>query len=134
MTEEELKLYESEIAKADILMIHSGFSRYRTQDPDRYSREGPGVSSDACRYLIENFPGLKSIALDWISLASYANDDGRFAHEYLLSKFKNFICIIEDINLEEIKSANIRKVFSIPLFIPGIDSSPVTVIAEIDTN
>jgi len=134
VTAEDLKNFELQIADADLLMIKSGFSIYREKAPERYAKEGPGVSSGACKYLIENFPNLKSIALDWISLSSYPNDDGMLAHEYMLGKFSdNYICIIEDINLDGLSSDdNIKKVFSLPLFIEGIDSSPVTVIAEVD--
>ena len=129
---QELEAYSDKIAQADLLMIHSGFSVYRKQEPERYCKEGLGVSSDACKYLMETFPRLKSLAVDWISLSSYSNDDGLLAHQYMLSKYNRFICIIEDINLEEIAASNIKKVYSVPLFIRGVDSSPVTVIAEIE--
>ena len=133
VTIEDLTYYKSQIVNADLLMIKSNFSVYRSEQPVRYAEEGPGVSSEACKYLIEEFPNLKSIALDWISLSSYANDDGALAHEYMLGKFHdNYICIIEDINMEGVTRENIKKVFSIPLFIEGIDSSPVTVIAELE--
>lgn len=132
VTVNDLQTFRNEISQADLLMIHSGFSIYRTKDPERYCKEGPGVSSNACKYIIEEFPQLKTLAVDWISLSSYSNDDGLLAHQYLLSKYNHYICIIEDINLEGIVFSNIKKVFSIPLFICGIDSSPVTVIAEIE--
>lgn len=130
VTAQELDAYKERIREADLLMIRSDFSVHRSTDPERYSEEGPAISSGACKYLMENYANLKGIALDWISLSSYANDDGKLAHEYLLSKFDRFVCIIEDINLQDVASEKIERVFAVPLLISGIDSSPVTVIAE----
>lgn len=129
----DLKPFELQIKEADILMIRSGFSKKRIEEPEKYSREGPGVSSAASEYLMENFPGLKTIAMDWISLASYSNmDEGILAHQYLLGQFHDhYICIIEDLNFEGLNGEKLKKVYSIPLFIDEIDSSPVTVIAEL---
>ncbi|WHH60367.1 cyclase family protein [Petroclostridium sp. X23] len=134
ITIEDLKPYESEIKQSDVLMIRTGFSANRGSEPERYTSEGPGVSSETAKYMIENFSNLKAIAIDWISLASYAHmQDGCLAHEYLLGKFtENYICIIEDVNFDGIEADQIKRVFSIPLFIKELDSSPVTVIAEIE--
>lgn len=130
---EDLKPFEAEIKKSDLLMIRSGFSKERATNAQRYAHEGVGISSEACKYIMDTFPNLKAVAMDWISLASYAHgDDGVTAHHYLLGKFHDhYVCIIEDVNLDQLKANEIKKVFSIPLFIDGLDSSPVTIIAEI---
>ncbi|WP_134703866.1 cyclase family protein [Ammoniphilus sp. YIM 78166] len=130
---DDLKSYEEQIRDADVLLIRSGFSTTRKEDADRYASEGPGVSAEACQYLIDEFPQLKAIGMDWISLASYAHlEDGILAHQYLLGKFHNrFICIIEDLNFEGLPAGRLKSMCSIPLFIEGIDSSPVTVVVEI---
>jgi arylformamidase len=133
VTVQDLEPYESQIKKADLLMIRSGFSVNRTDDPKRYASEGPAISSEACKYMMDHFPQLKAVALDWISLASYAHlPDGILAHQYLLGSFHDhYICIIEDLNFAELEADQLRRVLSIPLFIDSIDSSPVTVIAEL---
>ncbi len=130
---EDLQPYEQQLKEADLLMIRSGFSKYRSGQPERYASEGPGVSAKASQYLIEQFPGLKAIALDWISLASFANlEDGILSHQYLLGMFHDrYICIIEDLNFDQLQADGLQKVWSVPLFVEGIDSAPVTVIAEL---
>lgn len=129
----DLQPYEAAIAAADGLLIRSGFSRYRSSDGARYAAEGPGISSRACRYMMDTFPGLKAVALDWISLASYAHSqDGVLAHQYLLGTFHNrYICIIEDLNFDGLDASKLKRVTALPLFVERTDSGPVTVIAEL---
>lgn len=130
---DDLRPFEGEIKEADLLMIRSGFSKMRVEQPEKYASEGPGVSSEASKYLMDNFPELKSIAMDWISLASFSNmEEGVLSHQYLLGKFhERYICIIEDLNFDGLDANKLQKVYSVPLFIEEIDSSPVTVIAEL---
>jgi kynurenine formamidase len=91
------------------------------------------MSSEGAKYLIDNFMNIKAIALDILSLASFSDpQDGELAHRYLLGKYNNrFICIIEDVDLTDLVSNNIMRVFALPLFIEGLDSSPVTMLAEL---
>lgn len=128
----ELRPYEQQIKAADLLLLRSGFSGVRQSDPLRYASEGPAVSPEACRYLMDHCPNLKAIALDWISLASYRHGaDGVLAHRYLLGSFHaHYICIIEDLSFAELDAAGLKRVFALPLFIAQADSAPVTVIAE----
>ncbi|MDK2801068.1 MAG: arylformamidase [Clostridiales bacterium] len=134
ITVEDLLPYESDIKESDLLMIRSGFSVYRVNQPERYAGEGPALSSEAAKYMIENFNNLKAVAVDWISLASYAHaQDGQLAHQYLLGEFHDhYICIIEDVNFEGLIPHKIKRVFSIPLFIDEVDSAPITMFAELD--
>jgi len=133
VTVEDLQAYEEQIKKADLLMIRSGFSSQRTENPLGYAVEGPAIHSEACKYMMDYFPNLKAVAMDWISLASYSHQgDGVLAHQYLLGKYHDhYICIIEDLNFSGLQADTIQKVFSVPLFVQGIDSAPVTVLAEI---
>lgn len=132
---EELEAHGDEIAAADLLMIRTGFSRVRREEPDTYSARGPYVSSKAAKYLMDNFSGnLKAIALDFISLGSpAAPEEGTLAHQYMLGIYHGgrHIPIIEDIILEDIDPKLIRSVAAIPMFIEGLDSLPVTVWAEL---
>lgn len=81
---------------------------------------------------MERFPDLKSIALDFVSLASYSDPaDGDLAHQYMLGMYHDhFICIIEDVNLSQAPSGRLISAAAIPLMIEGIDSSPVTMWAR----
>ena len=132
VTVEDLIPHAVNLQQADLLMIRSGFSSVRRDAPDRYAAEGPGMSSEACRYLMDHCPKLKAIAMDWISLASYPHpDEGVLAHQVLLGMFHDrYICIIEDLNFDEIAEKKVHRVIALPLFIKNTDSAPVSVVAE----
>ena len=134
----DLRPFENKLRKADLLMIRSGFKKYRLEDPQLYAAHGPSVSADAAKYLMEEFK-LKAIAVDWISLANPATtstpmSDGHIAHDYLLGKHtSHFTCIIEDACFEEIVGEKIKRVYGIPLILGmGVDSAPITMIAEVE--
>src|SRR5262245_11209887 len=69
-----LEAHADVVAEADLLLMRTGWGSVRASDPSRYASEGPGVSPEACEYLIAQ-PGLKAIALDCISLGSYQRPD-----------------------------------------------------------
>jgi len=133
LTPADLWPHEAAIAASDGLFIRSGFARYRRREGKRYASEGPGIGSDACRYIMDTFPRLKAVAMDWISLASNVHiEDGILAHQYLLGIHHNrYVCIIEDINLDGLLASTIKRIIALPLFTEEIDSAPVTVIAEV---
>jgi arylformamidase len=126
--------HTQQIRAADLLMIRSGFAAKREEDPEAYASRGPSFAEDACRYLIDEHSHLKAIAMDWLSLATPSRlEEAVQSHQILLGKYKTgkYICIIEDINLRELVSSDIRKVVALPLFIEKADSSPVTMIVEL---
>ncbi|MFT4006529.1 MAG: cyclase family protein [Lacrimispora sp.] len=129
---EDLSPYEKEIEDSDLLLIRTGFWKIREEDPKTYENHGPAVSSRTAKYLVERFPNLKAIALDFVSLASYSDSaDGDLAHQYMLGMYHDyFICIIEDVNLSHAPSGRLISAAAIPLMIEGIDSSPVTMWAR----
>jgi arylformamidase len=133
VTRPELEAHDAVVRDADLLLIRSGWSRIRSDDPDRYASRGPGVSPEACEYLIEQ-PGLKAIALDFISLASYGklDPDGIVAHQILcgVGRDDRYVIIIEDVDLSGYP-AGAQRVYAIPLFAAAADSSPCTVFAEV---
>ena len=132
----DLKPFEAEIKKSDFLMIRSGFTSKREEDPVNYAEHGPGLSAAGCKYIMDHF-NLKAIAMDWISLASVPHtDDGTLAHQYLLGCFHDhFTCIIEDARFEDIVGKKLKRVYAFPLLVGmGVDSGPVTLIAETEDN
>jgi len=133
VTAEELAAFSKEIAGCDLLMVRTGFSKYRVSDKDAYVHRGPAFSSGAAKYLLDNFPNLKALALDTISLASYSDlDDGVPAHHYMLGAHHDrFVCIIEDVDMRDLTPGKIARVFAMPLLIEGLDSGPVTMVAEL---
>ncbi len=137
---EDLEKYEKEISEADLLMLRTGQSRIRKENPEAYGKEGAAVSSGAAEYLVKNFPNLKSVILDFISLCTYVDmkrtdglvPDGDIAHRWMLGKWtENFICIIEDADLSGIDNEHLEQVIALPLFIKKIDSAQVTVLAKL---
>jgi kynurenine formamidase len=130
----DLRPHEAAIARADLLMLRTGFSRYRDSDPARYGADGPCITAGCAEYLAASFENLKALAIDFVSIASYRDQEaGNEAHRILLGGKKGrFICPIEDVNLEIVDKNALKRVFALPFFIAGADSAPVTVIAEED--
>ena len=116
------------IEAADLLLIKTGFQRFRTSDPNRYATRNPGMSPEGAKYIVERFPNLRALALDMISLSPVQHrEEGRISHKILLEGRDFFI--IEDMNISAFP-LNCTRVLAIPLYIEGIDSSPCTVFAE----
>lgn len=133
ITAEELMPYEKEIGQCDLLMLRTGHCRYHDTDEAVYGAKGPGVGSDAAEYLNKNFPNMKGLMIDFISLASYTDpEDGNKAHKWLLGEWSgHYSTIIEDTDLEGIDNDNLIRVFSLPIRYGEVDSCQVSVLAEL---
>lgn len=133
VTPEELDEHARRLRDSDLLLVRSGWRRLRATEPERYAAEGPGFSPEACEYLIEAFPDLKAVGMDWISLAAYRRpEEGELSHRILCGVHHpgQYVIIVEDIDLDELPEEP-RKVYAIPLFPEEVDSSPCTVFAEV---
>ncbi|MFA9498964.1 cyclase family protein [Mannheimia sp. E30BD] len=130
---EDLQPHLAAIQQADLLLIRTGFEQLRKENPSEYAHNGGAVSIQCAEFLIKNVSNLKAIGFDFISLASPAHPDhGVKAHQVMLGMYSsNFICIIEDLMLSEVNAEKLKKVFALPLRVKGVDSSQVTVLAEI---
>jgi kynurenine formamidase len=128
----DLRAYQDRIAGCDLLLLRTGFSRYRTEDPARYSAEGPAIGADCAEYLAASFKKLKAIAVDFVSIASYRDQaEGNKAHRILLGGSDgHHVCAIEDVNLAIVDPGKLKRVMALPFLVEGIDSAPVTVVAE----
>lgn len=135
ITKEDLELYAEKIAACDLLMIRTGFSTMRSENSEIYMHSGPSVGSTGAKYLMDHYrETLKAVALDFISLGSYADqEDAVKAHQYMLGVHHNneYISIIEDINLQDLPTDGILSAAAIPLFMDKIDSSPITMWVEL---
>jgi kynurenine formamidase len=125
------------ITKCDLLMIRTGFSKYRTSDIKRFEECGPALSSECSRYLVSNFKNLMAVAVDFVSIASYSDsEDGNLTHQILLGGLNgkheecHFICAIEDVNMAGLDGSKLKKVFCLPLMVDGVDSAPLTIVAQ----
>ncbi len=130
---EELIRFDEAIRAADLLLVRSGFSAMRASDNRAYSEEGPAISARAAELIVERYQNLKAVGMDWISLSSPLHlEDGIRAHQIMLGKTgAEPVLIIEDIDLSGLDPDTLETVFALPLFIEGIDSAPVTILAKI---
>lgn len=131
--EDDLKQYEEEIQKADLLLIRTGFESVRKENPLEYQNEGPCIHPDCCTYMINTFKNLKTVGFDFLAIGAPWNDLAGVAHQNLLGVYsEKFITAIEDMSLKDIKDRKINSVYLGPLRIVGADSSQVSVIAEVE--
>ncbi len=131
ITNRDLLRHREKIANADILLIRTGYSLTRKSDIQQYIMESPGFTANAAEFLMENsFHNLRAIALDTISFASPSNmKEGILAHQIFMGDKNRNIFLIEDINLN-FDFSSLIKIFVIPIFIEGFDSSQCTVFCE----
>lgn len=114
--------------QTDILLFKSGWGKFR--DTEIYIVENPGLDPSMGHWLREEYPSIRAIGLDWISLSAYTNRElGRAAHRSFLSPDEDGhpILIIEDMLLPN-EMERLREVWVVPLRVDCIDSSPCTVI------
>lgn len=132
---EDLKPFEAEIAKAQLLLIKTGFSFVREKEPEVYQKNGPYLSPEVAAYLVETFPDLKTVGFDFLSIGSPANDLSAKSHQILLGCYsEHFVTGIEDMDLRPLyePSVRVKQVIAAPLRVKGVDSSQVCVLAELE--
>lgn len=120
-----------EILGCDILIIRTGFSLKR--DEPVYYEMNPGISPEAATYLRNNFPELKGIGIDSISVSSFAHrEEGRVTHQIFFDTEKYSskpLLLIEDMDLSG-DFSGLKKIIVAPIMLQGLDSAPCIVIAE----
>ena len=134
ITFDDLQPHTDAIALSDLLLLRTGFTKYRAADPMRYRDHNPGLSVEIARYLSSHrFPRLRAIGIDTISMAAAAHAlAGLEAHKILFAKNGQYpVVLIEDMDLRS-DLTHLKRVIVAPLFIEGLDSSPCTVIAEVE--
>lgn len=114
--------------ETDLVLFQSGWWRWRGED--RYSCENPGVDPELGTWLRKEYPSVRAIGFDWISLSSYLDrETGRRAHRAFLDPdtYGHPILILEDMDLSADLSA-LKEVWAAPLRVEEADSAPCTVI------
>lgn len=120
---------------ADLLLIKSGFQKYRGQDA--YSLNNPGISAGAALWLRENMPSVRAVGIDFISVSCYGkrtvSEEGRKAHRAFLDPAAGGrpILIIEDMDLSADLNGLSRAIVT-PFRLEGIDASFCTIIGTIE--
>ncbi|MCP4178529.1 MAG: cyclase [bacterium] len=135
----ELKLDAEEILRSsewlalidkdtDILLIKSNWWKHRSNNI--YMCNNPGIHAEVGFELRKNFPKLRAVGFDWISLSSYKHRElGAEAHRAFLDPdgIGDPLFVIEDMDLS-IDLSSLCEVIVSPLRIKGIDSGQCTVI------
>lgn len=130
VTREDVAPYAPQLQDKKLLLIRTGFEAYRQRDPEVYSQQGPCLHPDLCRYLVEHFPHLLCIGMDFLSIASPCNDLGVEAHRWLLGYYgEKFIIAVEDMALNPLQAASLQLLTLGPSRIVGADSAQVSVMA-----
>jgi arylformamidase len=112
ITPEDLLPFEARIREADLLLLRTGFSPYRAARTAEYCEQGPGIAFATSRYLIEEFPPLRAIGLDCVSLSSYSDPAGGIlSHQYILGMYRpgRFLFIIEELDLSRIRATTLQR-------------------------
>ncbi|MEM4495053.1 MAG: cyclase family protein [Candidatus Caldarchaeum sp.] len=128
ITASDLERHGKPLQHSDLLLIRTGFQRYREKDPEAYMKRGPCLSAEAASFL-RQFINLRALGVDMISISSpMRREEGREAHRRLLVG-RSFL-IIEDMDL--IGKPNVfKRVVVAPLIVDEVDSAPCTVLAEV---
>lgn len=135
---EELSRFESEISNADILLFSTGYAKLRENDPDAFVDDFPTLTPDAAKYLRENFPKLKALALDTLSLDSCVTAEaaGYPVHHALLDTGSEHpqrtLLLFEDVNVQKLLNKTIFSIFALPIRFLGLEAAPVSMIAFVE--
>jgi kynurenine formamidase len=115
---------------ADCLLIRTGFGRFRGKE--EYETRNPGVSPEAITWVRKNFPEIRCMGIDSISISGFQDRGrGRKAHRAAFREESGLgepLLVLEDLNLDGIE--DVKKLIVIPWQISGIDSAPCTVLAD----
>jgi len=125
LSEEELNKVPQD---TDFLIVKTGFGKFRTEE--KYWKYNPGFAPELANILRSQFPFLRVIGMDFISLTSFQNRElGREAHRNFLGG-ELPIMLIEDMDLSQLNTSP-SSILCLPLMIKGLDGAPVTIIGEI---
>ena len=114
----------------DILIVKTGICHKR--DSEDFWQENYGFDPSIAKYLREEFPNIRVIGFDSISVSSFSNRMlGRESHKAFLNP-KQPILLLEDMDLTNLdKDSKIIKLDIVPLRIARCDGLPCTIIAEV---
>lgn len=129
----ELKVCKGALAQCEALLVFTGFSSFRKSSPKVYFEETPGFSKEAAEYL-SCFENIKCIGFDFISVENISRNRliNYPVHRILLHRQPPLI-LIEDMNLAGIVGKEVNKLFVIPIRMQGLEASPATVFAEVES-
>jgi len=101
---------------------------------DDYITHNPGLSPELAPALKNNYPSLRAVGIDSISISSWQNRQaGREAHRAFLNPHgERPLLLIEDMFLAPLREGVfISRVFVLPMLVENADGAPCTVLAEL---
>jgi kynurenine formamidase len=135
----DLASFEPRLQDADILCIYTGYSKLREKDPEGFVDNFPAFNEESALYLRTNFPQLKAIALDVISVDSAVTGppNGFPAHKALLDTTDEIrdrtLLLYEDVNLAKLLGYEdaIQEICAFPIRWEGAEAAPVNMVAVV---
>lgn len=133
ISRDDLAQHEKELKKADLLLVHTGFSRHRATEPERYMTKQPGFSVEAAQYLVA-MPKLRCAGADTMGIENIPR--GRAAtppfpvHTAFMLSGRKFL-VLEDPNTTPLLGKTLRRGFVIPLLFPEAEAMMVTAFCEV---
>lgn len=116
----------------ELILIKTGMSCYR--EKREYWESNPGLEPELGRKLRKNYPSLRAVGVDSISVSSWQNRQlGREAHRAFLDPtYGNKFVLIEDMDLSKVHAnTEIYKAIVMPLLAQGADGAPCSVLAQV---
>jgi kynurenine formamidase len=128
ITREDLEL--NQISKEiDFLFIDTGYEQYRSEA--KYHNDNQGLDASLADALRTEFPHLKAVGFDFISLTSWKfRTEGREGHRAFLCGDRPFL-IVEDVSFATLKDRNIEWLVMAPLRTVDGNGGPVTLMAKL---
>lgn len=134
ITASRLDSFRDRLRDAELLLIRTGFGAVRHMDPHRYGWHNPGFDESAGHFFLE-FPALRAVGLDTPSASAAEHlETGLSFHQLVLGTHRpgaQPFFILEDVDLS-VALDHVDTVYVVPLLIEGVDSSPCTILAEVE--
>lgn len=131
---DDVKSFSTIIAPdTELLIIRTGYEQYRNDD--KYWNDNPGLAPELADYFRENFPALRCVGFDFISLTSWKfRVEGRASHRAFLcpEEGKKFILVIEDMAIAAMPY-KVEQVIVAPLMVEDGNGGAVTVFGMFNT-
>lgn len=113
----------------DFLFVNTGYERHRGQP--KYHNDNPGLDESLANDLRTEFPSIRAIGFDFISLTSWKfRDEGKAGHRAFLCG-AHPILVIEDVTFSDYKDEAITSLVVAPLRTVDGNGGPVTIIANL---
>jgi arylformamidase len=132
---DDLISYGGSLHSADILLIYTGFSKFRNDDAI-FVDDFPAISSATAEFIRRELLNVKAISIDTLSIeSSTLGPQSNFqVHRTLLDE-KLYdtrpLLVYEDVNIAGIVDKKIKRIYAFPLRLKGLDASPVSMVAEV---